>query len=417
MDSELPQTADTRPVVQTLNRAPERVLLVDPYGLIEIANEAALSFLGAGETDVCGTSLVSWFSEANRKDIERAMARVLSDDPGNRLEEVSADFSGGSGGSSQLSIARMRHRDGVCVVVSPTSGMRQTSHRTVPMPKVDNTEFGIATPESGRPLPVRQERDSAPVNSQMPWNTLRTRSSAEPVRPQRISKNVFARQPSDQENEATDLEYLHSSMPAPAISGRAETLQPKTIDSASTAEGNTIAQTSPASPSTLFNRDIYAEFETERDRKERQHDTPLISPEKCLRAALQQYRSEALAESITLVTKVGEGGRGVPVDDVLLTALFSHLIERLIAVSPPYCDAQITLEATQPEGFLARFTDIGRGLSENELDAVFSQPELSMGISHTCLVKAQEAASGLGLKFSVRTAVETGTTVEVAFID
>ena len=42
MNSEVPRKADNAQVVQTLNQAPESVLLVNAAGVIELANEAAI---------------------------------------------------------------------------------------------------------------------------------------------------------------------------------------------------------------------------------------------------------------------------------------------------------------------------------------------------------------------------------------
>lgn len=427
MNSDLPQTAENRPVVHTLNRAPECILLVDPYGTIEIANDAALSLLRADEADVCGTALASWFSQADGKEIDRAMTRVLSDEPGSRLEEVSAEFAFGPEGRSQLSLARMRHRDAVCVVISRPAAQRERPRRAIAMPRVSESELDrrnetaspVRTSEHEvQPTEARQSHPG-PINGHMPWNPGRSRPEKAPARPHRIIANGFFRDPAPEEEPLDDLKEARFSKASPemAIPSRLEERQARSADSANKTESIPVDTAAPVPAASPLRRDIFAEFESERDRKEREQDIPLISPAKCLLDALARHRGEAVAESVMLTTAIDDGGLGYPLDEELLTKLFSHLAERLIAVSPPYCDARVTLEPSASDGFRAEFSDIGRGLSESELEAVFKQPELTMGISHTCLVEAQDAASRLGLKFSIRTAIESGTTVEVTFID
>ncbi|PRX10449.1 UNVERIFIED_ORG: PAS domain S-box-containing protein [Martelella mediterranea] len=428
MNSELPRTADNRPVVQTLDRAPECILLVDPEGVIEVANKAALALLGTAEADICGSRLVSWFSGDDRSKLEKAMVRVLSDEPGSRLEEVSAFFSGRPGGGSNLSLARMRHRDSVCVVITPAVGTGDVPRRAAAMPKVNETEFAPSPPVSAPPAVAAQPEETAnsisgrtdraePAQRLMPWSVTRARPATAPARPQPVSEHAVSPQPSAR--NVSDANGDAASLHADRISNSeaAGQRQPQEADSANAHGDEMAAQSSGTSASAVLRRDIYAEFESERDRQERQSGVPLIAPGKCLRTALQRHRDEAVAESITLTTAIDDGERMVPVDEEMLTALFSDLVERLVAVSPPYCDAEVTLEPASQNGFRALFTDIGRGMSESELEAVFKQPELTMGISHTCLVRAQEAASKLGLKFAIRTAVESGTTVEVYWDD
>ncbi|MBB4121617.1 PAS domain-containing protein [Martelella radicis] len=430
MNSDLPQTADNRPVVQTLNRAPECILLVDPYGTIEIANDAVLSLLRADEADVCGTALISWFADADGKEIDRAMTRVLSDEPGSRLEEVSAEFAFGPSGRSHLSLARMRHRDAVCVVINRPASGRERPRRAAAMPRVSDGEFNTgsqktaAAPVAAMKAAQTPGTDIGAVGSHMPWNTQRTRPAVEPARPQRTFANGFFHVAGTEESPAEEnpVEQIREARSSAAAKAEREPdpvqkQQTRPSDSANTSAAEEVLQSAPVSAASPLRRDIYAEFESERDRREREQDIPLISPAKCLIAALERHRGEAVAESVMLATAIDDGGYGFPLDEDRLTELFSHLVERLIAVSPPYCDAQVALEPTASNGFRARFSDIGRGLSESELDAVFNQPELTIGISHTCLVEAQEAAARLGLKFSIRTAVESGTAVEITFID
>ncbi len=427
MNSDLPQTAENRPVVQTLNRAPECILLVDPYGTIEIANDAALSLLRAEEAEVCGTALSSWFSQADGREIDRAMARVLSDEPGSRLEEVSAAFAVGPEGRSQLSLARMRHRDAVCVVISRPAAQPEQPHRAVAMRQLRESALEPRS-EPASPVRVAQPEPqpaealpphTKPINGHMPWNPGRSRPGKTPARPRRIISNGFLSASSPEEKPLDDFKEARFSTSPPdrPEASLAEDRQARSADSANKPERAPAANVGPVLAASPLKRDIFAEFESARDRNEREQDIPLISPAKCLREALARHRGEAVAESVTVTTAIDDGGLGYPLDEELLTKLFSHLVERLIAVSPPYCDARITLEPSASDGFRAEFSDIGRGLSESELEAVFKQPELTMGISHTCLVEAQDAASRLGLKFSIRTAIESGTTVEVAFID
>ncbi|MET3599267.1 PAS domain-containing protein [Martelella mangrovi] len=426
MNSELPRTADNRPVVQTLDRAPECILLVDPEGVIEVANKAALALLGTAEADLCGSRLVSWFSGEDRSKLEKAMVRVLSDEPGSRLEEVSAFFSGRPGGGSNLSLARMRHRDSVCVVITPAAGTGDVPRRGAAMPKVNETEFAPSPPVAAPPAVAAQPEETAnsisgrsgraePAQRLMPWSVARARPATARLQP--VSEHPVSPKPSA--HAEADAHGDAASLHADRISNSetAGQRQPQEADSANAHGDEMAAQSSGAPASAVLRRDIYAEFESERDRQERQSGVPLIAPGKCLRTALQRHRDEAVAESITLTTAIDDGERMVPVDEEMLTALFSDLVERLVAVSPPYCDAEVRLEPASQNGFRALFTDIGRGMSESELEAVFKQPELTMGISHTCLVRAQEAASKLGLKFTIRTAVESGTTAEVCWDD
>ncbi|WP_187326973.1 PAS domain-containing protein [Martelella lutilitoris] len=414
-------------MVQTLNRAPECILLVDPNGTIEIANAAALSLLRADEADVCGTALTSWFSRADGQEIDRAMTRVLSDEPGSRLEEVSAEFAVGPQGRSQLSLARMRHRDAVCVVISRPAAQQERPRRTAAMPRVSESELDRRS-ETASPVrtarPRAQQAEANPshlgtINGHMPWNPGRSRPEKAPARPHRIIANGFFSASVPEEEPLDDLKEARFSKASPDMTkpSLAEEQKIRNADSANKPERAPATNVAPVSAASALRRDIFAEFESERDRKEREQDIPLISPAKCLLDSLERHRGEAVAESVMLTTAIDDGGLGYPLDEELLTTLFSHLVERLIAVSPPYCDARVTLKPSESDGFRAEFSDIGRGLSESELEAVFKQPELTMGISHTCLVEAQDAASRLGLKFSIRTAIESGTTVEVTFID
>ncbi|MEO2038523.1 MAG: hypothetical protein ABGW90_07480, partial [Martelella sp.] len=133
-----------------------------------------------------------------------------------------------------------------------------------------------------------------------------------------------------------------------------------------------------------------------KDEKERSHELPLISPAKCLSLAIDRHRGEAISESLLLVSEIDDGEKHVRLDEDTLTAMFGHLVERAIAVSPPYCEARIDMSPLGREGFIAKFVDIGRGLSEQELDAVFRQPELALGIWHTGRVEAQKRAAAPG---------------------
>lgn len=425
MNSDLPQAADTRPVVDTLNRAPECILLVDPFGTIEIANDAALALLRAEEGDVCGTALSSWFTPAAGKEIDRAMTRVLSDEPGSRLEEVLAEFAAGPEGRSQLSLARMRHRDAVCVVIGRPTARQERPDRAVAGPRAGDGALHRGTESTPPQRIVRPQAQPAPARPShfgqtggpMPWSTGRSRSEKAPARPPRIIANGFLRASAPEEKPVDDLKEARFSRASPDAAAPSTGGQARQARNADSANRSADPAAAPIFASPSLHRDIYAEFESARDRREREQDIPLISPAKCLLEALQRHRGEAVAESVMLSTSIDDGGLGYPLDEDLLTKLFSHLVERLIAVSPPYCDARVSLEPSEGDGFRAEFSDIGRGLSESELEAVFKQPELTMGISHTCLVEAQEAASRLGLKFSIRTAVESGTTVEITFID
>ncbi|AQZ52838.1 PAS domain-containing sensor histidine kinase [Martelella mediterranea] len=413
MNSEVPRKADNAQVVQTLNQAPESVLLVNAAGVIELANEAAITFFQPDDKarDLSGTRLASLFDIHGAARIDLALARVLGDEPGNRLEEVRADLAAAPARVVNLSLARMRHRDGVCVVATPiaaTAPARQPS-----MPRADDPDFGReqTARESARPEPSPQSQKAAPLANHMPWNNHARRVAA-------AQGTQSLQQGWAEDGRSVSGQILPAGEPAkPVRNGEAEGTDDRVADNADSA----VRKNHSDGPGDVANRvswapgrrDIYAEFESVKDERERSHELPLISPAKCLSAAVDRHRGEAISESLLLVTEIGDGERHVRIDEDTLTAMFAYLVERAIAVSPPYCEARITLSPQGHEGFIARFVDIGRGLSEQELDAVFRQPELALGISHTGLVEAQKRAAALGLGFSISSAISSGTTVEV----
>ncbi|MGV0818692.1 PAS domain-containing protein [Martelella sp. AMO21009] len=415
MNSEVPRKADNAQVVQTLNQAPESVLLVNAAGVIELANEAAITFFQPDDKarDLSGTRLASLFDIHGAARIDLALARVLGDEPGNRLEEVRADLAAAPPRVVNLSLARMRHRDGVCVVATPIAATAPT--RQPSMPKVDDPDFGrepIAR-EAARPAPSTQPQKAAPLANQMPWNNHARRVSAA----QGVQSLQQARA---EDGRSMPPRTLPSGEPAkPVRDSEAEGVEERLGDNVDSAVTKT-ASDGPADAAKRVSwapgrRDIYAEFESVKDEKERSHELPLISPAKCLSAAIDRHRGEAISESLLLVSDIDDGEKHVRLDEDTLTAMFEHLVERAIAVSPPYCEARITLAPEGNAGFIARFIDIGRGLSEQELDAVFKQPELALGISHTGLVEAQKRAAALGLGFSISSGISSGTTVEVTY--
>ena len=150
-----------------------------------------------------------------------------------------------------------------------------------------------------------------------------------------------------------------------------------------------------------------------RDRDERQSGVPDADPVFCLRKAIEDNRSFAIAESVTLSLDIDDGVEATPLDEEMLTLIFSKLTERLVAVSPTYCDASIALKRDGLGGFRASFADIGRGLSEAELDMMTRQPELTMGISHNALAEVKALAGKLGLHMEVSSSVEAGTLVDI----
>ncbi len=411
MNSEVPRKADNAQVVQTLNQAPESVLLVNAAGVIELANEAAITFFQPDDKarDLSGTRLASLFDIHGAARIDLALARVLGDEPGNRLEEVRADLAAAPARVVNLSLARMRHRDGVCVVATPiaaTAAARQPS-----IPRADDPDFGREQTARGsaRPEPSSQAQKAAPLANHMPWNNHARRVAA-------TQGTQSLQQARAEDGRSAPPPFLPAGEPAkPVSNGEAEGTDDRIADNADSAvrksdSPDDVAKRVSWAPG---RRDIYAEFESVKDERERSHELPLISPVKCLSAAIDRHRGEAISESLLLVTEIGDGERHVRIDEDTLTAMFAYLVERAIAVSPPYCEARITLSPQGHEGFIARFVDIGRGLSEQELDAVFRQPELALGISHTGLVEAQKRAAALGLGFSISSAISSGTTVEV----
>ncbi|MCD1632930.1 PAS domain-containing protein [Martelella mediterranea] len=413
MNSEVPRKADNAQVVQTLNQAPESVLLVNAAGVIELANEAAITFFQPdGEArDLSGTRLASLFDTHGAARIDLALARVLGDEPGRRLEEVRADLAAAPARVVNLSLARMRHRDGVCVVATPiaaTAPARQPS-----MPRVDDPDFGReqTARESARPELSTQTQKAAPLANHMPWNNHARRVAAA-----QGTQSLQQARAEDSQSAPRQMPPLDE-VPQPVRNGEAEVVEDRFAGNADSA----VRKTETDGPGDVAKRvswapgrrDIYAEFESVKDEKERSHELPLISPAKCLSSAIDRHRGEAISESLLLVTEIDDGEKHVRLDEDTLTAMFEHLVERAIAVSPPYCEARIDMLPHGHEGFIAKFVDIGRGLSEQELDAVFRQPELALGISHTGLVEAQKRAAALGLGFSISSSISSGTTVEI----
>ncbi|WP_180897643.1 hypothetical protein [Martelella soudanensis] len=397
--------------MQTLNRVPESVLLLNAAGVIELANEPALALfdVDAGERDLNGTRLASLFDTHGAARIDLALARVLGDEPGNRLEEVRADLVTVPSRIINLSLARMRHRDGVCVVATP--GGASAAPQPPLTPKVDGVSF---VREQDQPARQQMRSDppsqppkavTAPLSSHMPWNNHARRVALDEV-----------------ERDQPQNTQSHKSLAAstrPAQDHLEKNARDVAADKADSANKNTHADV-PAEMSSRASwkarrRDIYAEFESVKDERERNPDLPLISPAKCLSSAIGRHRGEAISESLLLVTDIDDREHHVRLDEDMLTGMFEHLVERIIAVSPPYCEARISLSLEGHEGFIVKFVDIGRGLSEQELEAVFRQPELALGISHTGLVEAQKAAASLDLGFSVNSGVASGTTVEITY--
>lgn len=378
MNSEAPQNADRQPVVQTINQAPEAVLLVDLDGVIEVANAAAETLFDTEGSELSGYALNSWFAGEDAAHVTEAVARVVADDPGSRLEEVTADMAGAPYRRVRLSIARMRHRNGLCVVLNRVAGAAPVRAK---MPRVAEPNFEPEPPMAAATKPQLAPQSTIFAHEPKPAETMKPaatpRAEAAP--------------------EADPAHHAQRHFDAVPVS------RP---------EGPAAAPFTP--PVAPGRRDIYAEFESVRDRREREHEIPEISPAKCLQEALRQNRPLADSESVTLSAAVDDGGVRVPLDEEALMTLFRTLVERQIVVTPLYCDAGIRLEPAG-SGFVARFSDIGRGLSEQELDKLFRQPDLALGISHTGLVEARTAAGRLGLGFDVETAIEGGTAVVLRY--
>lgn len=426
MNSEFSRSVDNTPVVQTLNQAPESVLLVNAAGVIEVANKPALALFGSSEHEICGRRLAALFDLDGAARLELALRRVLADEPGNRLEEVRAALLAHPGSTFDLSLARMRHRDGVCVVA--TAVAKPLDRHNVRMPRVSDAFFDepASVPEpvslrpENRPSPQRAVATADKKTGLLPWNNPARRLEALQRRNERM-----------QERAGSEQDAAPGQSPTVATDPLAAEMRPQEedsffgekSDSANTksdmAERNTDI-VEPAGASRRMNwepqkRDIYAEFETVKDQNARHQDVPPVSPAKLLSQAIQRFRDLAVSESLLLVGEIDDAGHLALLDEDLLAEMFAHLIERLVAVSPPYCEARVSLSPKGNNGFLARFSDIGRGLSQQELEAVFKQPELALGISHTGLVEAQQAAHRLGLGFSISSGVSEGTTVEVSY--
>ena len=426
MNSEFSRRVDNTPVAQTLNQAPESVLLVNAAGVIEVANKSALALFGSSEHEICGRRLAALFDLDGAARLELALRRVLADEPGSRMEEVRAELLAPPGSTFDLSLARMRHRDGVCVVATAIAKPADRQH--VRMPRVSDAFFDepatvperVSLQPESRPSPQRTVSAVDTKTGLLPWNNAARRAAALQRRNDRMHEHASSAQ-----------DTAHGEAPAGVADTLVADMQPKQeegffggkSDSANT--NADMAERSadivePAAASRRMNwepqkRDIYAEFETAKDQEERRHDVPPVSPAKLLSQAIQRFKNLAVSESLLMVGEIDDAGHLVPLDEELLAAMFEHLIERVVAVSPPYCEARVSLSPKGRGGFLARFSDIGRGLSQQELEAVFKQPELALGISHTGLVEAQQAAERLGLGFSISSGVSEGTTVEVSY--
>ena len=434
MNSEFSRKAKMTPVAQTLNQAPESVLLLDSAGMIELANGPALALFDRDETGLFGCRITSLFGADAAAGIDVAIARVVADEPGNRLEEVRSVVPAGKVLPINLSFARMRNRDGICVVATPA--VAAVSPARPRMPRVDDapvTPAPAKAPEDAvpdavsrhpaRPVPTEPSAPSppqaaSPLAGSMPWNNHARRAAAKSSRQEDRQEAEIDEAP----RTPTPAAEAFIAPGVSAVAARTETAKPVVTSQPQNSDSANMNSVKPgtveARPRISFDparRDIYAEFQSARESKERHQDLPQISPAKCLISAIQRYRDEALAESLLLATEVEDTGLLVDLDEDMLTLMFVKLVKRTIAVTPPYCEARITLAPMGAGGFVARFADIGRGLGEQELESVFRQPELALGISHTGLVEAQQAAAALGLGFAIDTAISAGTTVEITF--
>ncbi|TCT40957.1 PAS domain S-box-containing protein [Martelella mediterranea] len=365
MTFEKPHMREQTPVVRkAIDGLPEAVILTDSAGLIELSNEAALHLLGAEAKDLVGQPFTSWLSEDDAVAFEAAMVNVRSGEPGQNLEEISAFINRPTMNRVKLSVARMRHRKGLCVVAH-----RMFSHSEEGKPQGVADEGVAQNGMSEVTLPTQVEEAKEPSRLRMP----------------RITE--------------TDESWVSfSAMPEDGDSDRVHPHEPQKAYSSS-------------------ERDLFAVFESERERRQRPEGVPTVSPSACLRQVVSKRRKDAISEAVQIMTMVEEEISDVALDEEYLSQLFDTLVERLIVVSPPYCDAVVEVSRVGGNGFRARFSDIGRGLTEDEMRMLAEQPDLVLSASHSLLLKAQQLSGDLGLDMRYSTSVEAGTSVEIILQD
>ena len=398
MDSEMPESMQQTSVSKLINQAPECVVLVDASNRIEAANTAASSLFGAAADILTSSDLVSWFEQDDAEKIRQSLALTLAEPPGSRLEEVVTTFARPPLRRVRLSIARLKHRSGLCVVVNTISA---PSRATPSMPSVEDAA-ALSTPTTDTMMgddSISQERTAS-----QKFSAIRFGGSQK-------QDHVAVQSSRLVPDDVTGLAPQNFSEAGRVSSEKGDDQSGKTVFDKKVQRSNTLTHSYQAG--VVGHRDIYAEFETVRDRDERQSAVPDADPVFCLRKAIEDNRSFAIAESVTLSLDIDDGVEATPLDEEMLTLIFSKLTERLVAVSPTYCDASIALKRDGLAGFRASFADIGRGLSEAELDMMTRQPELTMGISHNALAEVKALAGKLGLHMEVSSSVEAGTLVDI----
>lgn len=371
MTFEKPLMREQTPVVRkAIDGLPEAVVLTDSAGLIELANEATLYLLGAEASEIVGQPLTSWLSQDDAVAFEAAMTSARSGEPGQHLEEISAFINRPTVKRVKLSVARMRHRKGLCVVIHRVfSPSEDGKTQRVADESVSQSGMSAATFQSEVALPTQVEDVKEPSRVRMPRITETDESWGS-----------FSAVPEDRDSESV---HPHETQKAYSSS----------------------------------ERDLFAVFESERERRQRPEGVPTVSPSACLRQVVSKRRRDAISETVQIMTMVDEEISDVALDEEYLSQLFDTLVERLIVVSPPYCDAAIEVSRVGGNGFRARFSDIGRGLTEDEMRMLAEQPDLVLSASHSLLLKAQQLSGDLGLDMRYSTSVQSGTSVEIILQD
>ncbi len=434
----------------TIDAAPETVIITGLNGRIEIANEAAIVLFGQPEEHLLGRVITDLFAVEYRDQINQCLERAARSASGYQLEEIEVRTARPPIRAVKVSLARMKHRQGLCVIVQAAAMPRGLSPVTENEPERPSsvwvydreararTDARQAAVETARPSDmtgmqissVRVE-DSAVIDPrhsvEAPDPVIEEPASHTPFpdvgHEDGISAAGMSPEPVFREAEVSrqpvwPSAVLGTNEPVPrkvaqeAAAGRAAALKEawaKTeVAQRTAAPAPQISRRGPAEQ-----RDLYAEFESVREQKRKVSELPKVKPAKALRSACEGHRLAAAGECVHLVVRIDDSIGEMAVDELTLRPLFDLLIKRLIAVSPLYCDAEITMERAGPYGFVARFKDIGRGLSEEELALVAEQPDLSTGFSHTAIARARLAVEHLGGRLTIDTSIETGTTITV----
>ncbi|WP_181409852.1 PAS domain S-box protein [Martelella alba] len=434
----------------TIDAAPETVVITALDGRIEIANEAAILLFGQTEERLRGMMIADLFAMEYRDQIQQCLERAGRPASGYQLEEFEVRTARPPIRAVKVSLARMKHREGLCVIVQAAPMPQGLSAVTESEPEKpssvwvynrDARQNDAVQQVSAKPAPVSDatginssivpDKDSANIAAKSPLPSLDRAVEAPVARAPMpdigrddalfaasTSETPASRQAEPPRQPAWSSAALGVSEPVPrkvaqeAAANRAAALK----EAWAKAE---VAQRTTAPPPQLSRRgpaeqrDLYAEFESVREQKRKVSELPKVKPAKALRSSFEAHRLAAAGECVHLVARIDDGIGDMVVDELALRPLFDLLIERLIAVSPLYCDAEITMDPVGDYGFVARFKDIGRGLSEDELALVGEQPDLSTGFSHTAIARARVAVDLLGGRLAIDTAIEKGTTITV----